>query len=362
MRTIPIRIDASCQRFTAALAATAALLCASAACAQADDDALIHQGVELRKQGQNAEALAAFQRADAAHPSPRAKAQIALAEQALGRWVEAEVGLLAVLDLDVENDPWIERNREPLESALATIRDHLGTLEIESNVEGATIVVNGTPVGTSPLPSAVRVVAGTAQIEVQAQGYGPMQRAIDVPPRSSVKAAIVVMPLVRGGDVGSAALPVSPSNVNEAGASGQGANAAQESAAQASVRSSAPAPSDGASTTRRAGWIALIAAAPLLATGVTAHVVREHNAAQYNDDARCFMGVQTRDQRCGNLRDTANTATVIAAIGYGTGAAALITGVTLLLAGARGTASEDRARVSAQLDPHTAYVTCDLDF
>jgi hypothetical protein len=113
---------------------------------------------------------------------------------------------------------------------------------------------------------------------------------------------------------------------------------------------------------QHAGWIALVASVPLLATGVTAHVVRENDAAKYNDDARCFTGAQTRDQRCGSVRDAANTATVIAAIGYGAAAAALITGVTLLLAGAHGAATEDHVSIRAQLDPHAAYVGYDVSF
>src|SRR6185312_3741828 len=67
-----------------------------AAPARADDpDALIDQGLELREHGKDADALALFERAYSASPTPRAKAQIALAEQALGRWAAAEKDLVA---------------------------------------------------------------------------------------------------------------------------------------------------------------------------------------------------------------------------------------------------------------------------
>jgi hypothetical protein len=321
------------------------LLCTSTAVAQNDDDALIHHGVELRKQGHNAEALAEFQRADEAHPNPRAKAQIALAEQALGRWVEAEAGLLAVL---AASDPWIAHNRQPLEDALATIRDHLGTLEVESNVDGATIIVNGAAAGTSPLQNALRVVAGSAQIEVRAEGYDAMTRAIDVPPRSAVKAAIVIAPLASA----SATPPIPAAAIAPAAVPAPTATARDARTLQANATP----------WTQRAGTITLIAAVPLLATGVIAHVVRENNVSTYNDDARCFKAGQTRDQRCGGMRDTADTATVVAAIGYAAGAAALITGVTLLLSGKHGGATEDGPRVSALLDQHTAYLACGATF
>src|SRR4030081_1347046 len=61
------------------------------------DEALIAQGVALRKEGQDADALAVFERAYALHPSSRAVVQIALAHQALAHWREAERGLIAAL-------------------------------------------------------------------------------------------------------------------------------------------------------------------------------------------------------------------------------------------------------------------------
>ena len=66
--------------------------------AEATGDAaehLIKQGVELRAKGKDAEALVLFQKAYAATPSPRALAQIALAEQALGRWIEDRIAFLS---------------------------------------------------------------------------------------------------------------------------------------------------------------------------------------------------------------------------------------------------------------------------
>ena len=57
--------------------------------ARADDtegegERLVRQGVELRTEGRNREALEAFQQARVLLPTPRVQAQIALAHQALG--------------------------------------------------------------------------------------------------------------------------------------------------------------------------------------------------------------------------------------------------------------------------------------
>src|SRR5882757_6909692 len=73
--------------------------------ARADDEALLRSGVELRRQGRNAEALAVFQEANGERPTPRAQAQIGLAHHALGQWVEAEIALEHALAIDT--DAWI---------------------------------------------------------------------------------------------------------------------------------------------------------------------------------------------------------------------------------------------------------------
>lgn len=65
------------------------LLCPGAVRAQSVDR-LIEQGVSLREDGRDLEALELFQRAYRRSKSVRAPAQIALAHQALGRWIEAE--------------------------------------------------------------------------------------------------------------------------------------------------------------------------------------------------------------------------------------------------------------------------------
>ncbi|HEX4352161.1 MAG TPA: tetratricopeptide repeat protein, partial [Polyangiales bacterium] len=80
-----------------AFAIVSLLLLARPLRAEDSADALISQGVALRKQGKNAEALVDFQRAYQISPSPRAQAQIALAEQALGDWIAAEDGLVSAL-------------------------------------------------------------------------------------------------------------------------------------------------------------------------------------------------------------------------------------------------------------------------
>lgn len=143
-----------------------------------DADALIAQGVTLRTQQRDAEALALFERANAMTPSPRALAQIALAEQALNRWVAAERHLREALAS--ASDPWIARNAPALRSALGVIDSHLGRLEVRTNVPGAELWVSAVREGTLPLTAPLRVPVGSLPIEVRAAGYQPATRTVTI--------------------------------------------------------------------------------------------------------------------------------------------------------------------------------------
>ncbi len=316
--------------------------------ARAEDDpgALIHSGVELRKQGRNGEALAQFQRAYALHPDARGRAQVALAEQALGQWVLAERGLLDALGH--ADDAWIQRYHQPLVDALETTRDHLGTLEVESDVGGATIFVNDEAVGRSPLAEPLRVPSGTVRIRLEAAGHGMVERLIEVSARGQAKATIAFVPeRTPGGSV-----VETPARGFEAPASG-GAREPLRAPAEPRRTSEHPRPTSSALP-----WITLAASGALLATGVVAHVVHEASASAYNDDSRCFYAPLSRDQRCGSYRDTSDTAGIVAIVGYAAGGAALITGTALLLLAPHSGSSRDAVRLGAGVVPGSAYVSC----
>src|ERR1700710_859420 len=82
----------------------------------ADAAALLRQGVALRRAGHDAEALKLFQQAYQIEPTPRALAQMAAAEQALGKWGAADRHYRRALT--DESDPWILKNRAVLTKAL----------------------------------------------------------------------------------------------------------------------------------------------------------------------------------------------------------------------------------------------------
>ncbi len=142
-----------------------------------DAEALIDAGLERRARREDEAALALFQEAHALSPTARSLAQVGLAEQALGRWIDAEAHLTPALDAA---DPWIERNRAALRGAVEAVRAHLASVEVSVNVPGASVRINGHDVGSHPLPRPVRVVAGTVALEVRAEGYLAIVRAAHV--------------------------------------------------------------------------------------------------------------------------------------------------------------------------------------
>jgi hypothetical protein len=86
------------------------------------DDDLIRQANDARRAGRTAEALPLLQRAWNTCHTPRALAQLGLAEAALERWADAERHLREALQS--REDPWIARNLARLETALAEVRPH----------------------------------------------------------------------------------------------------------------------------------------------------------------------------------------------------------------------------------------------
>lgn len=296
-----------------------------------DPEALLQAGVALRREGDNRGALTLFERAQALSPSARASAQIALAHHALGHWVTAEEGLSEVLER-AGDDPWIARHRGALALALETVRDHLGTLHVEANVARALVSIDGREVGQVPLPDGVRVPAGEVAISVRAPGYAEVHGRAEVPPRGVAKATFVLVP--------------SAAPANDRGDAEAGADPAQASPSGQQAPAVRLDASDDATNLRRGGHIALIAAAPLLVGAVVAHTMREVSAHRYADDARCFYGDQSRDQRCGGLRSEVETTETIAIVGYVGAGVALSAGLSLLLLSSSHEAGTSQARVT----------------
>jgi len=119
---------------------TAALACLAArpARAQEQPEALIRQGVELRRHNQDALAQGYFKRAYAIAHTPRAAAQLGLVEQALGSFIDAEQHLTEALE---NPDPWVDQNRSTLEQSRALVRTRLFRVQTRGLPADTTVTI-----------------------------------------------------------------------------------------------------------------------------------------------------------------------------------------------------------------------------
>jgi hypothetical protein len=148
--------------------------------ARADDHAeeLVRRGIELRRTHDDRAALEVFRSAYQINPSPRIQAQIGLAEQAVGQWIDAEKDLTGALQ--ATRDPWVARNIKSLRASVIALEKHLGSLEVLGSPAGALVLVDGREVGKLPLAIAVRVTAGEVLVSVSAPGYVEINRKLGI--------------------------------------------------------------------------------------------------------------------------------------------------------------------------------------
>ena len=325
----------------AALTALTAFSGAPSALAQNEDPgALLRRGTELRRTGHDAEALEVFRRALVQARSARARAQVGLAEEALGDWVAAEQDIAGAST--EPDDGWIERNAVALEEALRDVRGHLATLDVRANVDAAELSINGKLRGNLPAASPVRVNAGETTVEIRARGYEPQDLIAVLPAGGELRQSVVLRASERAAPVEA----VRP-NLDAVGA-----------APPAPRVIAMNPPREDSSRSRAAGWALLGTSAGFLAAGLASQIAADVNAAAYNDDGRCLFGTLTRDQRCGDSRDRAESAQALAVAGYALGAVAGLASIVLLV-----TAHPGEHRVAAfACDASLAAVSCHGQF
>jgi hypothetical protein len=149
-----------------------------------DVEALFKKGTELRRQGRDADALVEFQKAARLQDSPRAWAQVALAEQALGLWLDANAHLGRALEK--RDDSWIQKNEGALEVAHRTIRTHLCQVEVWGAPSGAQVVIDGKRAGSLPTV-ATWLEPGSVALEITAAGFVPLAKTLNLPEGGHVR-------------------------------------------------------------------------------------------------------------------------------------------------------------------------------
>lgn len=149
---------------------------------------LLRAGYELRKAGQDREAFEKFREAYSLRRDTKSLAQMALAALALDDWAGAYSMLQQALD-DPEH-PWIRANRSLLETELQRIAMHLGRLNLEIEPVGATVVVDGTLIGTAPLEHPLVLGPRVATVEVTHPGYVTYRQTVQLAPGQQQRGVI----------------------------------------------------------------------------------------------------------------------------------------------------------------------------
>jgi hypothetical protein len=315
-----------------------------------DEDALIRRGLELRKAGDDHSALIVLQRAYQIARSPRAAAQLGFAEQALGRWTQAEVHVSEALRAD--SDPWIRKNRAVVEEALQTIRAHVGRIEIAGGQPGAQVLVNGVPVGAMPLPTAIPVNAGPVDVEMRAPGHLPALKTVNVAAGEYARVPFTLQRL--GGPRAPAPVAAAPpAPVSPPVATAPPAPTPQPPSAVLAAPGIAPATEPGIPDAdvegdpgrggRRAGVGLMVGGVAMIGLGVGGSLIGKSKFDAIHEDAAAN---RPYDEGNGNWQ-TYETA---AAVAYVVGAAALVGGAIMYANGLSRrrevtTAGSARARV-----------------
>jgi tetratricopeptide (TPR) repeat protein len=257
----------------------------------------LERGLELREAGRDDEALEVFESLYEREPEPRVLVQIALAEQALGRWIDAEAHLEEALQ---RPDDWVAARREVLESALEDIRQHLGWLELRGAPEGSRVSVDGREAAVLPLQEPLRLVAGSVVVEVAHPEHHPWSRPVAVPAGGRARERVTLVPL------GETAEPT------------------------ASDEGGGPGPSI-------AGWTAFgLALAAGGGLGVTLGL-RETEAIRFNDELNCGTeNLETMSEDCRSAASTVGDLEVASAVLAASAGTAAAVAVALWVAAASG--------------------------
>ncbi|MFO0647595.1 MAG: tetratricopeptide repeat protein [Polyangiales bacterium] len=320
--------------FVGIVAAMAATVGTTVASAQTPEvERLLRHGIELRQQGNNAEALAEFQRADQLANTPRTLAQMALAEQALGRWLNAETHLREALRS--ADDPWITRNRAALDGALGVITQHVGQVIVSCDTNGAELTIGGRSAGLLPLVAPLRVEAGEVEVVARAEGRSASQRV-------HINAGETAQVVLHIGQVRTARSP-----------------SVRAPIAHADLPRATPETNQPGSAQRAFGWVSTVTGVLSLGVGVGGIVLREGAARSYNDDSRCpgENAPTSQGPTCQGYLDDVSLGNTLQLAGMIGGGALSLTGI-ILLATAPSGVSRATASVRCGVGPGTVGLIC----
>jgi hypothetical protein len=359
-----------------------AVLVSAGQASAGDADDLIRQGVERRRQRDDVGALRLFEQAYQAGHSPRALAQMALAEQALGKWVSASEHLRQALAID--GDSWIVKNHGVLKESAARVAEHVGWIEIFGGPPGAEVRLDSARRGTLPLPRPLAATTGTVAIDLWLGGAVVVHRTTTVRAGETTREAfeteaiaVAVTTPPRDGARGqrkAADTRVGPGGIDlaqaqsedaldtkDAAQSSSGSSDGQVSEAHGPDVHALDSPPAGASAAR----IPLVVTTGALAMGALVFAVIEHTTWYNKGDSFNGMGCNRIASNrggtgCEALYNDGHRAELLTFVGYGAAGALAATSVALFFV-LEATERADR-QVACSVDPSGRGMGCALRF
>ena len=344
-----------------------ALLAPRSARADESDD-LIKRGIESRRKQDDAAGLRFFEKAYELGHSPRALAQMGLAEQALGKWVPASEHLREALA--IHGNPWIEKNRAILDESVTRIADHVGFIEIFGGTPGAEIRLDGVARGTLPLPRPLATTTGTVAVDLTMPGRLPIRRTTTVRAGETTREAFDDLPVEANAtpagahDDRSVARRVDTSADKPADSTSAGPDA--------TVGSKGTAPGGGGETPppagehRRSVRLPLVLGTAALAVGAAIFGKVEYGHYSDNVDSFMLMSCDTRQpdnggKLCTRFLNDGKHEQTLEYVGFAAAGALAATSVILFFVLDDGGAPASQ-RVACLPDPGTRGVGCSFRF
>jgi hypothetical protein len=159
---------------------------------RAEAKRLLRSGAAAYERRDYETALASFQAAMAAFPSPRIQYNLGQTFRQLHRPVEATVAFETFLK---ESDRVTSQQRSEATAALKELETQTARVTVLTNVPDVEVEIDGVARGKTPLPAPVVVAPGKHQITLARDGYVPLREAIAVTGGEERKANLVIEPV-----------------------------------------------------------------------------------------------------------------------------------------------------------------------
>ncbi|MBL8717821.1 MAG: PEGA domain-containing protein [Myxococcales bacterium] len=157
------------------------------------------KGLQLFQEEAWDAALAEFTVSMSLYPTRNAMKNAAVCLRQLGRFDEALTMYENLLKQFAGQIP--PQDLETVNKAVTDLRGLTGTIEIESNVTGATVVIDGKERGKTPLAAPVIVSAGTRIVRVSKEGYVPFEAKPIIAGKGAIKVQANLEALARSGRI-----------------------------------------------------------------------------------------------------------------------------------------------------------------